>query len=229
MKKAITVLFAILPAVYAAACGNTSANQRTASSMSAGTVLIAYFTHEGNTVFDGNLSDIDAVTSASVQRRGNSFPPQVIDGKHKGNTQIIAEYIAEHTGGTLFAIQIADKYPVDGYETLDVSQDELAANTRPELVTHVENIDVYETMYLGYPIWHGTMPMAVRSFLEEYDFSGKTIIPFCTHDGSGLGGSRRDITAACPGATVLDGLAVRYNKVRNTRRDVEAWIDGLKK
>ena len=191
-----------------------------------GNVLIAYFTHEGNNVFDGDLSDVDAITSASVQRDGDSFPPQVIDGVHKGNTQIIAEDISEITGGDLFAIQVTDeyKYPVDGYDTLDVVQKQRSEHVQPELATHVEQMENYDVIYLGYPEWYGTMPAPVTSFLKEYDFSGKTIVPFSTHDGSGMGSSVQDIKSLYPGATVLDGLAVRYTDVQNAKDKVENWI-----
>lgn len=199
-------------------------------SLSDGKVLVAYFTHEGNNVFDGDPSDVDAITSASVQRDGDSFPPQVIDGVHKGNTQIIAEDISEITGGDLFAIQVTDeyKYPVDGYDTLDTVQKQRSEHIQPELATHVEQMDDYDVIYLGYPEWYGTMPAPVVSFLNEYDFSGKTLIPFSTHDGSGMGSSVQDIRSLCPDAAVLDGLAVRYTDVQSAKDKVETWIHGLK-
>jgi len=248
MKKALMLILAAgMSALLLSACGNSNSAQpenqtdttpQTSQSTvtdenhaaaSDSRILVAYFTHEGNNVFDGDSTDVDAITSASVQRDGDSFPPQVIDGVHKGNTQIIADYITEITGGDSFAIQVVDeaKYPVDGYDTLDAAQVERSENARPELAAHVENMDDYDVIYLGFPNWWGTMPMPVFTFLEEYDFSGKTIIPFCTHDGSGLGSSRRDIESLCPDATVLDGLAIRYSDVQEARSDVENWIDGM--
>jgi flavodoxin len=193
----------------------------------AGNVLIVYFTHEGNTNFIGRRSDIDAITSASVQRRGNRFPPQFYNGQRMGNTQIIAKYISEYTGGGLFAIQTVNPYPVDAYETLDTAQIERSNNSRPKLFTHVEDMDRYDTIYLGFPIWWGTFPMPVFTFLEEYDFTGKAIIPFSTHDGSGLGNGKRDIQTLCPDAIVLDGLATRYDRVANAEADVKKWLNGL--
>lgn len=192
-----------------------------------GKVLVAYFSLEGNSLFDGDSTDADAVTSASVQRSGSSFPPQVINGVHKGNTQIIAEYIAERTGGDLFEIRVSpeERYPLDGYEVLDIARAESAADERPRLSSGVENMEAYEVIYLGYPIWNGTMPMALFSFLEEYDFEGKMIIPFCTHDGSRAGRSTRDIKAECPGATVLEAFPVRYSAVQGARAEVYEWID----
>lgn len=208
-----------------------ASNENHTETLSDGKVLVAYFTHEGNNVFDGDLSDVDAITSASVQRNGDSFPPQVINGVHKGNTQIIAEDISEITGGDLFAIQVTDeyKYPVDGYDTLDMVQKQRSEHVQPELATQVEQMENYDVIYLGYPEWYGTMPAPVTSFLKEYDFSGKTIIPFSTHDGSGMGSSVQDIKSLCPEATVLDGLAVRYSDVQNAKDKVQTWIQEMTK
>lgn len=185
-------------------------------------VLVAYFTHEGNNVFDGDLSDVDAVTSASVQRNGDTFPPQVVDGEHAGNTQIVANYILDYTGGDEFKIQVTDDwlYPIDPYDTLDVAGDESSEDVRPQLRTAVEDMDSYDVIYLGYPIWYGSFPQAVDTFLESYDFDGKVIVPFSTHDGSGLGRSVSEIKSLCPGADVRDGFSVRYSDVAEAREDV---------
>jgi formylglycine-generating enzyme required for sulfatase activity/flavodoxin len=190
-------------------------------------VLIAYFTHEGNTNFTGDRGNMDAITSASVQRQGDRFPPQFYKGQRMGNTQIIANYISEYTGGRLFAIKTINSYPVDAYATLDAAQVEHSRNLRPELSTHVENMDRYDTIYLGFPIWWGTFSMPVFTFLEEYNFAGKIIIPFSTHDGSGLAGSIRDIKSLCPGAVVMDGIAIRYSSIPRAKATVESWIDKI--
>ncbi len=190
--------------------------------------LIVYFTHEGNNDFAGDSTLLDAITSASVQRNGASFPPQLYNGIHMGNTQIVANYIAQHTGAELFAIEPIEAYPLDAYETLDVAQGEYAQNARPALKTQVEQMDAYDTIYLCYPIWYGTMPMPVFTFLEAYDFTGKTIIPISTHDGSGLGSSKRDIQSLCPNATVLDGLAIRYSDIPNAQDEVSNWLDQIR-
>ncbi len=192
-----------------------------------GNVLIVYFSHEGNNASGGIATNTDAVTSASVQREGNNFPSQRYHGVHMGNTQIIANYIAEHTGAALFAIQTVNSYPLDAYETLDAAQTEFSQNARPELSVHVEDMDAYDTIYLGYPIWYGTMPMPVFTFLETYDFTGKTIIPFSTHDGSGLGSAVWNLKSLCPNSIILDGIAIRYSDVPNALNTVTKWIDDL--
>lgn len=226
MKKLQFSVLGIILLACLVSCGNLR-SQRAA--VPEGKTLVAYFSLEGNSLFDGDSSDPDAVTSASVQRSGNSFPPQVINGVHKGNTQIIAEYIADKTSGDLFEIRVApeERYPLDGYQVLDIARDELVSAERPVLISRIEDMASYDVVYLGYPIWNGTMPMALFSFLEEYDFSGKTIIPFCTHDGSRAGRSVRDIEAECPGANVLEAFPVRYSAVQGARAEVEEWIDSL--
>ncbi|MDR3652473.1 MAG: flavodoxin [Paludibacter sp.] len=104
---------------------------------------------------------------------------------------------------------------------------EKRANARPELTAAVENMTEYDTIYLGYPNWRNTFPMAVFTFLESYDFVGKTIIPFCTHEGSGIGNSERDIKKLCPDATVLTGLAIRGSNVSRADNEITNWIKKL--
>jgi flavodoxin len=105
-----------------------------------------------------------------------------------------------------------------------VAKKELNNNARPELSNHVQNMDSYNVIFLGYPNWWGTMPMAVFTFLEEYDFSGKNIIPFCTHEGSGLGHSESDIKKLCPNANVQKGLSIRGGSVKGAKNDISRWL-----
>ena len=124
-------------------------------------------------------------------------------------------------------IKTVKSYPEDYTETTNVAQEELRKNSRPELTEIVDNMDSYDVIYIGYPNWYGTMPMAVFTFLESYDFSGKTIIPYCTHEGSGLGQSVRDIKKLCPNSRVLDGLAIKGGSVNRNQNDVSAWLHKL--
>ena len=107
---------------------------------------------------------------------------------------------------------------------VDQAKQEQEDNYRPELATEVENMDSYDVVFIGYPNWWGTMPMPVFSFLEEYDFSGKIIIPFCTHEGSGLGRSVEDITKICRQSTIQKGLAIRGSSVETAQDDVSEWL-----
>ena len=129
---------------------------------------------------------------AYFSRKENNYVGGSIVNLPIGNTEVIAKKIQGLTGSDLFQIQTVQPYPADYTETTRVAQDELSGNARPELTEMVADMDSYEVIYLGYPNWWGTMPMAVFTFLDSYDFSGKTIVPYCTHEGSGLGSSERD-------------------------------------
>jgi flavodoxin len=109
-------------------------------------------------------------------------------------------------------------------ETTQEAQKELRENARPKLSNRIENINSYNVVFVGYPNWRGTIPMPVATFLSEYDFSGKTIAPFCTNEGSGLGRSVLDIRKLCPHSTILDGLAVRGSDVKKSQNEVSAWL-----
>lgn len=161
---------------------------------------------------------------AYYSRKGNNYVGGSIINLPVGNTEVIAKKIQALVEGDLFHIDTVKAYPVDYIETTNVAKAELRNNARPEIKGFVDNMDDYDTIYLGYPNWWGTFPMAVFSFLESYDFSGKTIIPFCTHEGSGLGHSDNDIKKSCPDATVLAGIAIRGVNVNDTDAIVRDWI-----
>ena len=165
--------------------------------------------------------------SAYFSRKGNNYLGGKIVNLPIGNTEVIAKKIQGLTGSDLFQIQTVKAYPEDYTETIKVAQVELSGNTRPELTEMVADMESYEVIYIGYPNWWGTMPMAVFTFLESYDFSGKTIIPYCTHEGSGMGSSERDIKKLCPNAKVLSGLAIRGGSVNKADKDVANWLKNL--
>ena len=159
--------------------------------------LIAYFSRKGNNTVNGSIVNL------------------VI-----GNTEVAAETIRQLTGSDMFRIEALHAYPEDYTQTTEVARQELSSNARPQLTGHIENMDSYEVVLLGYPNWWGTMPMPVFTFLDEHDFSGKIIAPFCTHEGSGLGRSEKDIAKLCSNATVLPGLAIRGGNVKNARNEI---------
>jgi flavodoxin len=146
---------------------------------------------------------------------------------HSGNTRVIAHQIHENIGSDIFEIVSVDPYPSDYDEVVEQARKELSEEYRPKLRTKVENMESYKVVFVGYPVWWGTIPMPVATFLTEYDFSGKTIVPFCTHEGSGLGRSVMDIKKFCPQSTVLEGLAVRGSNVKNAQDEVSGWLQGL--
>ena len=148
-----------------------------------------------------------------------------------GNTAIVAELIAESTGADLFKIVPVVPYPDNYNDCLTVATQEQRDNARPEYVGEVENWADYDTVFFGYPIWWGDLPMIAYTFLEGHDWSGKTVIPFNTHEGSGQGGTQRTVDSLCAGATVLNGLAIQGKTAQNNRdaaqKSVNDWLDGL--
>lgn len=176
-------------------------------------ILVAYFSRVGNTVWEDG---VDAITSASLN---------TIDGEFYGNAQLLAGYAQEITGGDLFLIETEETYPSDYRETTDAAKVEQNEDARPVLSSHVENMEQYDTIVLIYPNWWGDLPMPLYTFLEESDFAGKTILPLCTHEGSGLSGTKNTIAGLCPGATVLEGLSVRGGSAASARQDVEEWLN----
>lgn len=162
--------------------------------------------------------------SVYFSRKGNNYVGGSIVNLPIGNTEVIARKIQALTGSDLFQIQTVNAYPEDYTEATRVAQDELSGNARPELAGKVGDMDSYDVIYIGYPNWWGTMPMAVFTFLDAYDFSGKTIVPFCTHEGSGMGSSERDIRKLCPKAKVLSGLAIKGGSVDSADKDLANWL-----
>ena len=189
--------------------------ETTASAASGSKTLVVWFSRVGITPFEDG---VDAESSASINIR---------DGELVGNMQYLAEFVAEETGGDLFQIITEREYPVAYRDTTDLAKEEQNNDERPALSSHVEDMDQYDVIFLGYPNWWGTLPQAVMTFLEEYDFTGKTIVPFCSHGGSRLGRGPQDIAALCPGAELLDGLAVSGSAVSGAQADVQEWLNGL--
>jgi len=164
---------------------------------------------------------------AYFSRKGNNYVAGSIVNLPIGNTEVIANKIQKLTGSDIFQIRTVKSYPEDYTETTNVAQEEQRENARPELTEIVDDMDSYDAIYIGYPNWYGTMPMAVFTFLESYDFSGKTIIPYCTHEGSGMGSSERDIKKLCPNAKVLSALAIRGGSVDRADKDIANWLNKL--
>ncbi|HEX9144666.1 MAG TPA: flavodoxin [Candidatus Binatia bacterium] len=164
---------------------------------------------------------------AYYSRRGQNYVSGRIVDLKVGNTEVVANMIQKITGGDMFHIESVTAYPKDYTEATEVAKNELRAKARPKLTGQVENMGAYDVIFLGYPNWWGTMPMPVYTFLESYDFSGKTIVPFCTHEGSGIGHSEQDIAKACLKAIVLKGIAIHGTGASSADSNVSSWIDKL--
>ena len=160
---------------------------------------------------------------AYYSRKGENYVNGSIKNLAKGNTEIVAEFIQNAVGGDLFEIDTVKNYPVDYTECTEVAKIEIQQKARPELKKYLPNVAEYDIIFLGYPIWWSVPPMAVSTFLEHYDFSDKKIIPFATHEGSGLGGSVSYIKKIVPNAEVKNGLAIHGAEAKNSRNEVTNW------
>lgn len=169
-------------------------------------VLIAYFSQERVIP-----EDIDSFSAATP---------------HIGNTATAAREIQKQIGGDIFEIVTIKTYPIDDNSSSGIAQQELSDNVRPELSTHVQDMDSYDVIFIGYPIWWSYEPMAVRTFLEEYDFSNKIMIPFCTSGTSNISTSEKDIQSICPNATVLEGLTLKEGR-DDFDELISAWLENI--
>ncbi len=175
-------------------------------------ILIAYFTAAEN-------SGVDAVASASYS---------TVNGQAVGRLRAIADMIQENVGGDLFSIRTSTVYPADGGELIEFAAQEQDENARPELTSHIEDPEQYDVIFIGYPNWWADMPMAVYSFFDEYDFSGKTIIPFNVHNGSRFSRTIQTIQELEPDAEVIeDGFTINERDVPDAAADVASWLEGL--
>lgn len=163
-------------------------------------VLVAYFSHSGENYSNGRIVNLQV-----------------------GNTEVVADMISKLTNGDMFKIESIKEYPKDYNKCTVVAQAELRSNERPSLVKDI-NTDEYDVIYLGYPNWWGTMPMAVWTFLEEHNLSGKIIYPFCTHEGSRMGSSERDLKKLCHNSEIKKGLAIYGSSVKESETIIKKWV-----
>ena len=164
------------------------------------------------------------VLIAYFSRAGENWEVGYVD---KGNTAVIADYISEKVDADVFEITPVDPYPESYNETLTRVQRERDNSERPEFNGEIENFDQYDTVFLGYPIWYGGLPMIMYTFLEKYDMSGKTVIPFSTHGGSGWGSTKSELSTLCPDAEFIDGFSTAGTNARSAQDEVNSWLDGL--
>lgn len=196
---------------YFVNAADTSAKEENENS----NILIAYF----SVPEDIDTNGIDADSGASVV---------VKDEEVLGNMEYMALTIQDAIGGDLFRIETKEAYPLDHEPLVDQAVEEQDENARPELAAHIENPEQYDTILLGYPNWWGDMPQPLFTFLEEYDFSGKTIIPFNSHGGSGFSNTIEEIKELQPDANISDeGLSISRDKVADSVQDVTDWAKSL--
>lgn len=237
MKKTSTFLISFLMVCSLAACGNQeqATEIRTAESLAENladtestktvggendekgnsNILIVYFSRYGNTEYP---DDVDATTSASI----------VADESGRyGTTEYVANMIRQVAGGDIHRIETVTSYTEDFDELRDVNHEEMEQNVLPELKKSNLDIAAYDTVFVGYPVWAVRVPQAVLSFLAEYDLSGKTVIPFCTHDGYGAGSTYQAIAEASHAAVSPEGIAIEAKDVPAAQDIVNEWLEAI--
>lgn len=238
MKRILTAGLAIGMAFYLSACGNDQSGIAAiqASEAQATANLPANGQANNLTTEAGNTTD--TATQGSIQKNSGKTliayfsqidtVPEGADAAtyatpSVGNTEAAAREIQRQVGGDLFAIKTVQAYPNMHREASEIAGEEMRSDARPELATHVANMEDYDTIYLGYPIWWYMEPMAIRTFLEQYDFSGKRVIPFCTSMGADGEESEENIAALASGAEVLPSLTIRTGR-ENQSEAISNWL-----
>lgn len=225
MKKLVSFLLAVTLAVSLVACGgNTTSGQETDSQPAVSTAEPSSAPEETPDASQASASEEPSSTPEETAGEGGTL---VAYFSWSGNTAQVAEIIARETGADLFEIATVTPYTEDYDTLLDLAQEEQGENARPQLDAQVENWDSYDTIFLGYPNWWSDAPMAVYTFLESYDFSGKTLIPFNTSASSGFGRSLSGIQESAAGATILEGLALTEGELSEAESRVTSWLEGL--
>ena len=163
------------------------------------------------------------ILTVYYSRKGENYWNGGIKNIAKGNTERVAEFIQNAVGGDLFEIDTVRTYDKDYYKCIDEAKQELREGARPEIKAYPDNLEQYDTIFVGYPNWWGTMPMCMFTLLEHYDLTGKTIIPFCTNEGSGMGSSERDLKKICKGAPIKSGLSIHGAESEKSESKVAAW------
>lgn len=173
-----------------------------------GKVLIVYFTSP----------ETDGVDTSSGASR------LVSNGKLYGSTEFVATLISEETGGDLFQIKTVHTYPGAHKGLIDAAKKEVESKARPKLATHIKNLSDYDVVFIGFPNWWYDMPMALYSFFDEYDFTGKTLIPFCTHGGSRFSQAEKTIATLEKGAKMQKGLTISRNNISDSGESISKWL-----
>lgn len=161
---------------------------------------------------------------AFFSRKDENYVNGILKYLDLGNTEAAAGIIQKLTGGELFQIEPIQPYSKEYNACIEEAKADQKRDARPELKSYPKSLDSYEVIYLGFPNYWGTMPMAVFTFLEHFDFNGKTIRPFCTHEGSGMGSSVKDIKMLCPGARIEEGIAIRGGSAGSSEKEIAQWI-----
>ena len=226
MKRAILIVLTLCLLAGTAACGGSNRTTQSTAETAAPTAAPVQDTVSVQPTAAPDEGPAEETTAGShilvayFSLANEQYEVGVIE---KGNTEIVAELIAEATGADTFKIGSTEEYPTTYDGLLEVSRQE--ENDPPQIAGTVENMDGYDTIFLGYPNWWASIPMPIASFLEEYDFTGKTIVPFCSHGGGRFGQSLTAIAKLTPDATLGEGLSVHYSGGSELAQDVTDWLE----
>ena len=219
MKKIISLFMALAMVLSLAACStNQSPSESTPEESSSQT--------NESTPAPSNTNGKNLVVYFSMPDNVDDSTV-VIDGETLGNTQYMAYVIQETVGADIFRIEPETPYPTDHEKLVDLAKEEQNDNARPKIKDTIASFDTYENIFVGYPNWWGDMPMILYSFFDEYDFSGKTIIPFNTHGGSGFSSTISTIKELEPNAEVLDGKSISRNEIQDAEQEIIDWVKSL--
>ena len=213
MKKLLTMLLAGALVLSLAACGGETAPEETEEE-----------TAQPTTELEEPAAEAEDAEDAAPEEDGGTL---IAYFSWSGNTEQVAQLIQEATGGDLFEITPAVPYTDDYDELLDIARQEQSDGVRPELAAQVENWGRYDTVFVGYPNWWSDAPMVVYTFLESYDWTGKTLIPFNTSASGGFGRSLDNLAGSAAGATFLEGISFTERTLEDAQSEVPAWLDGL--
>ena len=217
-KKLIAVIVAVVVIIGVVGFIFLNNNQSNSSNTTS--------TNNNNSASANENNESTDDTDTNVETKGDG-KVLVLYFSQSGNTETVANFIHDKVGGDIIKLETVKEYPSDYDELVDYAQDEQRDNRRPELKTKIDNIDQYDTIFLGYPNWWGDMPMPIYTFLDDYDLSGKTIAPFITHGGSGLSGTPDNIQDEEANATVTEGLAVSGSSASSSESTVNEWLSKL--
>ena len=211
------ILVVVIAAVYVINSGDSTSSDNLVNNVpnqinGDSNVLVAYF----------SLPETDDASNMNEDEENSTI---VVDGEVLGNTQYVAMLISENTNGDLYRIEPINPYTTNHDDLTDQALEEQQSDARPEIKDPLESIDDYDVIFVGYPIWWGDMPQILYTFLESYDFTGKTVIPFSTHGGSGLAGTVSTISNKLDGATVVENaFTLSRNNMEDAPSEVEGWL-----
>lgn len=234
IRKGITVLLAVIMVFALAACGNTNSTSDTDSEKQNSVSQNTQNTSEANvTTTEKQASNDSQEDSSAGDRTGDDTGKiLVVYFSWSGHLDSMAHWVADETGGDLYRVTAKEPYPENYNDTADRAKQEQDDGVRPEIVVDIapEQMSDYDTIFFGFPVWWYDLPMPMWTFLESYDFSGKTIIPFFSHEGSSNGANALPtVERLASGATVksYDALSIRGGNVDGSESDVRAWVQGL--